>query len=345
MAARGETGRGVGLLAGRVGGGMMGRGLGATAGRAVFGGLGGRVAGGLLGSLGGPIGALAGGLLGGMVGSRLLSRAGGGTTAASDPQTQMLANIYRESLRQGQSLRNIQASTAASADAFNRGAFATGQRLRRQGTLITETEAFRSARLSQLQQERSEVNAAIGRRLGGPFETMRILRMGAGNYMRQGFNDLIRGQGTYGAGARIAGRAVTSQGLMGAAAGTYNALAASQVAESVRMNARDISTEGALGGVAARQLFEAQRLGMANVLAAPGTARAGTEGEYQMRVQMQRQRLQQEQAMRYLERIANLLQDLATVGQASNDDVYRARRQAGLDADPYTDWTNRPYGE
>jgi hypothetical protein len=284
------------------------------------------VTGGGLLRMAGPAGfAIAGGLA---IASQLKNLFGGqrGGSAGvfaenAKRQTELLGNLYRQSLRQTRSTEMLTAIAAARADPLGGTARAARARLASQGTAPTRGEAYRAALLTSARGEVGEARSAISRLLRDlltPLRTAAALNQSA---MLRGVNDTLRFRG--GITGQL-GRLQTLQGITSGNPFTAVRYGMNRISDLRNMQATDNTlNRGPLGGPVERALFQLQTYGPGQVGRPPASVRGGGMSEYAFRVRRQYEEFDRERIREWQDKVLLALESLVQQGKLSADELYQ----------------------
>ena len=294
--------------------------------RGAFGAAGGSAAA-ALGSVTGVLG-IVGAISGVIIAVRGLRSVAESLLEETKKQTTSVGELVRTSLEQNRAPGVVEARRFAASDPFARGFAFNQARMRQLGIQSTYLQRAQFAGLADTERELTAMREARGRFVGGL----------AAPYKQMGLNIekfLVRGQ--LGIGRHVTEPTQLGMALRASLMGmpVLNALVATDTATRFGFMAPD--GEGLQEGVTQRMrsiqrqrdLLRLQTRGPGAVMTPAPTLRAGTEGEYAMRVQMQRQELALRQTVEWQNKVLSLLEQMVAADELTPEELVRQQIKFG----------------
>lgn len=297
-----------------------------TASRAALGTAGGSAAA-ALGSVAGVLG-IVGAISGVIIAVRGLRSVAETLLEETKKQTTAVGELVRTSIEQNRAPGVVEARRFAASDPFARGFAFNQSRMRQLGIQSTYLQRAQFAGLADTERELTAMREARGRFVGGLMAPYKQMGMNIEKF-------LVGGQ-------LGIGRTVTEPTNLGLAmrAGmfafpTLGGMAASDAA--LRFGAlsggQGSFVEGLMEQMRSRQrqrdLLRLQTRGPGAVMTPAPTLRAGTEGEYAMRVQMQRQELALRQTVEWQNKVLSLLEQMVAADELTPEELVRQQIKFG----------------
>lgn len=272
------------------------------------------------------------GLIGAGFGLAKLAGRGQGSAGGKDPTISLMQQLLNEAKAQNLTLQEIQTSNMAARDPFRRGqAYATAMAQQR-GNIMTGAQqlggmAYIDAqnRLRDARSTHQNITRGLSSPIGAGYNNFKAAVLENANAFSSGMiagRSASEGRNPTGAFAATLGAGVRDLFLGGSGSTALDVFG--------RMRAAmDPETSGPLGGRSFRQLAFLRHQGPGNILSAPETVRAGTTGEYQLRVRMQREEMQRQIQAEWNRKVLALLEKMANRGDVNPDEVWRFKLQTG----------------